>query len=212
MKIKILLLAISAAALGSCSTAYKSGQTPDDVYYSPARVVEENTKYEEQEEVVTRNDRDERQIRMATYDRRWRDLDYDYDYDYRYNPYRYGYAYGYYYNPYYYAYPVYYAGVKFTNPKNTAPRMSNLGSYHNNSVLTTNVKTGGVYNSNSSGAYNNSNRTTTTRRVILPTQSTSTRSTSSDNNTRTYTPPSSSSSSSSGTSSGTSVPRPARKQ
>lgn len=38
MNIKNLLLVLSSvAALTSCSTAYKSGQTPDDVYYSPAR-------------------------------------------------------------------------------------------------------------------------------------------------------------------------------
>src|SRR5215218_163499 len=35
---KILFLALGVAALSSCSTAYKMGQTPDDVYYSPARV------------------------------------------------------------------------------------------------------------------------------------------------------------------------------
>src|SRR4051812_13956186 len=37
MNIKIILLSIGIAALTSCTTAYKSGQTPDDVYYSPAK-------------------------------------------------------------------------------------------------------------------------------------------------------------------------------
>jgi len=36
MKIKHLLPVALAVALASCSTAYRSGQTPDDVYYSPA--------------------------------------------------------------------------------------------------------------------------------------------------------------------------------
>ena len=36
MNTRILLLAISVAAFSSCSSVYKSGQTPDDVYYSPA--------------------------------------------------------------------------------------------------------------------------------------------------------------------------------
>src|SRR6185312_4389056 len=36
MKIKHLLPVALAIALASCSTAYRSGQTPDDVYYSPA--------------------------------------------------------------------------------------------------------------------------------------------------------------------------------
>lgn len=34
---KILFLALIVAALTSCSTAYKMGQTPDDVYYSPGK-------------------------------------------------------------------------------------------------------------------------------------------------------------------------------
>ena len=38
MNTRILLLVLSVAALSSCSSVYKSGQTPDDVYYSPARV------------------------------------------------------------------------------------------------------------------------------------------------------------------------------
>jgi len=37
MNTRILLLALSVVALSSCSSVYKSGQTPDDVYYSPAR-------------------------------------------------------------------------------------------------------------------------------------------------------------------------------
>jgi hypothetical protein len=37
MKTKhLLLLVLIAFALGSCSSAYRTGQTPDDVYYSPA--------------------------------------------------------------------------------------------------------------------------------------------------------------------------------
>lgn len=37
MNTRILLLVLGVAALSSCSSVYKSGQTPDDVYYSPAR-------------------------------------------------------------------------------------------------------------------------------------------------------------------------------
>ena len=36
MNTRILLMAIGATVLGSCSTMYKSGPTPDDVYFSPA--------------------------------------------------------------------------------------------------------------------------------------------------------------------------------
>ena len=41
MKSKILLLALIVAVLSSCTTAYKTGQTPDDVYYSPTRPQDE---------------------------------------------------------------------------------------------------------------------------------------------------------------------------
>lgn len=41
MTTKILLVALSVAAFSSCSTAYKTGQTPDDVYYSPVKPVAE---------------------------------------------------------------------------------------------------------------------------------------------------------------------------
>jgi len=41
MKARILLLAAGIATLTSCTSLYKTGQTPDDVYYSPARPVAE---------------------------------------------------------------------------------------------------------------------------------------------------------------------------
>jgi uncharacterized membrane protein YgcG len=37
MRYKILLYGLMAAVITSCSSAYKASQTPDDVYYSPAR-------------------------------------------------------------------------------------------------------------------------------------------------------------------------------
>ncbi len=36
MKLRLILLLGTAGVLGSCSSAYRIGQTPDDVYYSPA--------------------------------------------------------------------------------------------------------------------------------------------------------------------------------
>lgn len=41
MKIKHIILFGVVAAFSSCSTAYRSGQTPDDVYYSPAPASEQ---------------------------------------------------------------------------------------------------------------------------------------------------------------------------
>ena len=63
MYAKILLIALSVAAFSSCSTAYKSGQTPDDVYYSPVRVTEE-TRNNDRDEVKKENTED-KNIRMA---------------------------------------------------------------------------------------------------------------------------------------------------
>ena len=151
MKTKLLLLAISAAAFSSCSTMYKTGQTPDDVYYSPARTYEEAVqvkKDEDKTEPVTYYNTEDRMIRMGITDSRWRYLDYDY---YSYNPYNFAFSYNtsfynyvpnynkfyyndYYYNPYYYPNPVY---IAHSSPiKNSTPRVVNLNGYgknHNNS-------------------------------------------------------------------------------
>src|SRR4030095_114400 len=100
MKRQFLLLAITAAALSSCTTAYKSGQTPDDVYYSPTRPQDEYVRVEEKEEYRYNDDYyDDRYLRMKVHDRtRWTYLDDWYSYD-RYG-YRANYIYGSYYNPY----------------------------------------------------------------------------------------------------------------
>ncbi len=219
MKFKILLSALSIAAiLSSCSTAYKNGQTPDDVYYSPAN---ETEKYisREKETYTRRTDPEERQLRMRARDYRWRYLDYDYDYGCSYSPYYYGYNHGYYYNPYYYPVPVYSYGYAVVNPKNNAPRTTNLSSY-NNTASVKNTKAGYRTSTvNSTGAYTDYNRNSNTeysRRILRPQQTGNDGSNQSaresNNNTRTYTPSSSnSSSSSSGSSSGgTTVTRPSR--
>lgn len=212
MNVKILLIAIASVSLGSCSTAYKSGQTPDDVYFSPVRVVEENNDNKNDREYDV-TDAEEREIRMASRDRRWRD--WDNDYDCRYDPYRYGYSYGYYYNPYYYPYPVY-SGYVFVNPKNTTPRMTNLGGYNPKTLVVSNPKTGETRWVNSPKTYNNSNNSNSRNsggfvRRILTSDNNNT--STNNNSNRTYTPSrsSSNSGSSSGTrSSGTSVSRPSR--
>lgn len=158
MKNKIILIALgSAFAFGSCTSAYKSTQTPDDVYYSPLRDDTER-KSEKEEEYITREDR---QIRIGTRNPRWR---YDNDWDYRYDPYRYGYQYGYYYNPYYYPYPVY-SGFTVKDPRNNTPRTTNLSSYQPQTVTTRDPKTGQVTTIRTR-TYNQSNSRGETRRVI----------------------------------------------
>ena len=222
MNIKILLLAIATGSIASCSTVYKSGQTPDDLYYSPVRAVEEKVEKKDEVRRDTRYDNyEDRAIVMSTRDRRWRDLDNDYDYNCSYDPYRYGYNYGYYYNPYYYNRPVYLPGYVIVNPKNNTPRMTNLGSYKSSTLVVSDIKGGPSQWVRTNKAYNNSNNAGSfIRRVITPAVgnlpgliNTNSRSYSGENNTRTYSPSSSSSSGSSssgGSSSGGSVPRPAR--
>ncbi|MEO6407054.1 MAG: hypothetical protein ABIY51_04670 [Ferruginibacter sp.] len=223
MKSKFLLIPLLGLIFTGCSTAYKSGQTPDDVYYSPLRIENDDEDHDKDKDEAKNNDKEEKEIRMSTRDRRWREI--DEDYDHRYDPYHYGYSYGYYYNPYYCKYPVYISNQAIVNPKNTRPRMANLGSYTHTSVITTNGKTGQTTWINSTRAYNNSNRSSGgfVRNVILPSvgssssSGTSSGSSSSSNNSRSYTPSSSSGSSSGSRSSGSSssgssrsVSRPAR--
>ncbi len=221
MKLNLFILAVAAVTISSCSTAYKSGQTPDDVYYSPVRAVDERETKEEVRRSDNRTDNyEEREIRMATRDRRWRDINDEYDYNYRYDPYRYGYNYGYYYNPYYYNRPVFLPGYTIVNPKNTTPRSTNLGSYKNPTLVVANNKTGETRWVPANRSYNNSNNTGSfIRRVITPSATTNSGSNRNNtnyesNNTRTYTPSNNSSnSSSSGSSSGSSgapVSRPVR--
>lgn len=80
MKTRLLLISSAVVALTSCST-YKAGQTPDDVYYSPARkVVYAETQQDQgtQDEYVDMSDR---YLRMKSMNRsRWSSFDEDYMY------------------------------------------------------------------------------------------------------------------------------------
>ena len=146
MKSQILLLAVSIAALSSCTTAYKTGQTPDDVYFSPARPQDEYVQTEKRDDrrYQTREEYyDDRYLRMRVSNRqRWSELD---DYYYFGNRYDYSYYNSYYwdnpwspctywnshYNPYYHSYVV-------VNPKSPIlnhPRTVNLNTY-NTTMLT----------------------------------------------------------------------------
>ncbi len=205
MKTKILHFTLLAAVLSSCSTAYKSTQTPDDVYYSPVRA--EKEKEEKEPDEVKREPERDYQISMGIRDYRWRDFRDDYSYDN--SPYNYTckkYNYGYYYNPNYYPWVIYTGKPSYSKPVNTSPRMVNLNAYKGYNPNVAISKTTGTVNSNSSYRYNNSNNSENSgRKLILPSSSNS----SSSNNTRTYTPSSSNSGSSSGSNSG-SVSRPKR--
>lgn len=178
MKPSIFVLAVAVTlTLGSCTTAYKTGQTPDDVYFSPVR---------SQDEYVTINQREDneyrgndyygdRYIRMRMLNRnRWSVLD-DYYFD---NPYAYNYygSYGNWNNPWnsYWTwnsfYNPYYGGgsVIIKNPvAYKAPSRAvvfNPNSYINNNPVPQQYNAKMGYSSPSNGSrpgnntrYNNSN-------------------------------------------------------
>lgn len=153
---KTILLILIIAIFGSCSTAYKSGQTPDDVYYAKPRIEAERETKVERSVSRYEDSYEDTQIRMAIRNQRWRSFDYNNDYDWNYNPYRYGFNYGYYYNPFYYPYPVFNTGVSFVNPKNTAIRTTNLRSYNNTVSTYTPTKSGITNITNTNRRYYNS--------------------------------------------------------
>jgi hypothetical protein len=157
MKPLTLLLALSVvAALTSCSTAYKTGQTPDDVYYSTARPQEDEVRDEtkDEERTYTYNDEyyDDRYLRMKVHNRyRWSDLNDWYYYDkYSYtsfyywgsynNPYT---SWNYYYNPYCCCHNSYFAvgNYKAYTPP-VVKRNFNLAGYTNTSYNNINSRTG----------------------------------------------------------------------
>jgi hypothetical protein len=229
MNAKILLIAFSAAAFTSCSTAYKSGQTPDDVYYSPVKVAEERKDEERKKEEArpAQNTADYNRVRMSYRDRRWRDLDNDYDYSYNNSPYRYCTCnctnYGYFYNPYYYSKPLYSPSAIPSAPINSTPRTVNLNTYKNYATAVhTDPKTGVTTSQTTTRQYNNSNGGSKVgnilREVFTPSSNTTNSNSNSSNNNRTYSPApstnsssgSSNSGSSGGSSSGGSVSRPGR--
>ena len=226
MKRQILLLAITTAALSSCTTAYKTGQTPDDVYFSPTRPQDEYVRVEEkQDDRYQYDDKyyDDRYLRMKVHNpSQWSSLDDWYSYDrlgYSYNSY-YGTYYNpytswnYYYNPYCHnnviAYHPGYTGQTSVAQNVSKPRNFNLASYTNinnynnanNSIKMNSYKTGMVR-----PVYNNKNSNNGFSNTLKQIFNTGTNINSSSNSSysspsRSYTP--SSSSSSSGGSSGSS--------
>lgn len=94
MRSSILVLAFIAAVLSSCTTAYKTGQTPDDVYYSPTRPQDEYVRVEnKQERNYYEGSEDyytDRYLRMRVVNRyQWSALDDYYNNPYLYSPYSY---------------------------------------------------------------------------------------------------------------------------
>jgi hypothetical protein len=228
MKSAILPALVFMVAFSSCTTAYKSGQTPDDVYYSAARTQPEKERVEKEESrdyTYSDDYYDDRFLRMKVRNRyQWNDLNDWYYYD-RYS-FGYNYAWGSYYNPYnawnyyYNPYCCCHGNNAYNSPKIASikpivrPHNFNLGGYTN-----TNINNSNAVNGKSSGragnsrpVYNNSNNTNsggkglsnTVRTIFSGNENNNRSSGSSGSSSRTYTPSNSNSSSSGSSSSGSS--------
>jgi len=182
MKPSTLLLAfLSVAALTGCSTAYKTGQTPDDVYYSAAKP---QTDSDDKEDKEVKEDRtshvdeqyyDDRFLRMKVRNRHlWSELDDWYYYDkyssafsYYYGSYNNPYtSWNYYYNPYCCCHTTYFPSrtIKYNNAPPVVKRNFNLAGYTN-----TNYNSGGSYKAptikTSNRTYNNTNNSSFSEKV-----------------------------------------------
>jgi hypothetical protein len=119
MRSYILFLALAALSFGSCTTAYKTGQTVDDVYYSPTRPQDEYVVAQQQDDRYYGSSSDyytDRYLRMrATNPYRWSALD-DYYFN---NPF----AYNYYgsYNNWYSPWNGYWGWNSYYNPYYVSP-------------------------------------------------------------------------------------------
>jgi len=186
MKARILLLAAGIATLTSCSSLYKTGQTPDDVYYSPARPVaeyvqnERNDRYDGYQSYQEYQDnyRNDRFLRLSMGNPYYMSVYSDYGgFDWRANayasywnsPWNNYWAWNNFYNPYAYSYcsvPIgygggYYSGyskISFNGPISKPVAFSGR-SYSNRSTNTRYVSgpNGAYYNQGSQQRYNNSN-------------------------------------------------------
>lgn len=102
MKTNYTLLIVLAVAFSSCSTAYRTGQTPDDVYYSPApvREVYVSTQSQNDRNSYRYRNQEEEDIRRGIRDSRYRS-NVSLSIGTGYNPYYNSYSYNpYSYNPY----------------------------------------------------------------------------------------------------------------
>lgn len=150
MKGKILLFAFTAISAASCTTAYKTGQTPDEVYYSPARPQDEYVQRQDREDDRKfRSDEDvyldDRYLRMKVRNRdRWSDLDDPYFYNYyRYstfncncfnNPWTPSVYWNSYFNPYYHGTILVNPGSIANTTKYSGPRTINLNTFNNTAI------------------------------------------------------------------------------
>ena len=209
MKLRnILPVVLAIAALSSCSV-YRSGQTPDDVYYSPGKKIYVSDAVDRYESYPSSSDDAYLRMKVKDHDK-WNTIDdYDYWYDSRYyannyySPYSsslsigigYSTFYPYYsysafwYNPWHSTYNPYYTVVYYKNPAVYYKPVSkyNLSTYNNRNYNNYNMP---LQHSNRSNMYNNTNGNNA--------RSTNYNQTNNSNSSRTYNSGSSSSMSSGG--------------
>lgn len=162
MKLKYIVLFGAVVAFSSCSTAYRSAQTPDDVYYSPAPVqggYVNTNKSDQGRDSYYYQDEEESQIRHGIQNPVYRTpVTVSLGYGYGYNPY----GYNSFYNPYYYGgynplsymsfynpyMPMAYGGFgygfgSFYNPYNSFynPYYNPYGASYGHSYYPGNIKT-----------------------------------------------------------------------
>lgn len=171
-----LPLVTIALVLSSCTAAYNSGQTPDDVYFSPQRPQNEYVRMEtKKEQYGYEETEDDRYLRMKVRNRRmWSDLDYYYNdpiaYNYYYNrnynnyfnsPWNFYSSWNYYHNPYSnynpYGYGQFYGKPVLVVTPNRAPIVNRPRQYNMN-VYDRNAGSAGPRATNKNNrVYNNSN-------------------------------------------------------
>ncbi len=169
----------------SCSTAYKSDQTPDDVYYSPGRpaaervdIVKDQTQRDQYENYVNNTDEQFLRMKVGNYYRwnmlddysYWNDSRYDFSHFNYYSSIGYSNYYGHnnwnfgwgtsFFRPNYSWGNPYYTLVTYYNPKTSVgrPSESGISAYKNKNYTNTNT----YYSGNAKSSYNNSNYTTPT--------------------------------------------------
>jgi len=171
MKNNLVYMLCAIALFTSCSSAYKTSQTPDDVYYSPGKKI-----YTEDQYQTYNSSSDDEYLRMKVQDYdRWSSLDdYDYWYDSRYYANNYYspwtssfslgigfgaypyYSYSPFYNPWHSWYSPYYTVVYYKNPTvyYRPVNRNNVSTYNNRNYNNYNMP---LQNGTRSDAYTNSN-------------------------------------------------------
>lgn len=193
MKNNLVCLLCVITIFFSCSPSYKASQTPDDVYYSPAKKIEAQDRYQtynDRQDTYVSADDDDYYLRMKARNyTRWSGLDdYSYWYDSRYfynnwySPYTsymslslgyglgwggYGYYpyYGYssWYNPWNSWYSPYYTVVYYKNPDVYYKPLRNNANFSGYKNRNYNTYNMPLQNGNRNRSYNNSNINTNRR-------------------------------------------------